>query len=302
MDKRVSVIIPSYGSNTDPCRAIDSVLSQDYGNIEIVIVDDNGAGTEQQLKNKLLIEKYNGDDRVHYLVHDVNKGGSAARNTGARASSGEYLCFLDDDDEFADKTKIRLQMKAAESLGAVWAGTYSSLKIFHGNTFLRMIPATRSGEVLEEFICGNLSIGTAAPVITRRSYEAIGGFEESFKRHQDWEFYCRLMDRFRLKAVPEVFYHRCYKPDVKRKSAETRLEYMDKYVSFMKKELKSLPAEKLNRLMKRKYVSVILAFLREKQFGRALEICKANDYAISDYAFLVMSLVGYMKKKALKTM
>lgn len=302
MSKKVSVIIPSYGTNTDPCRAIDSVLNQDYPNVDVYLVDDNGAGTEQQRKNAAVLKKYADNPRVHYLIHDVNKGGSVARNTGARASDGDYLCFLDDDDELADATKISKQMNASENLGPDWAGTYSSLKIFNGDRFLRMIPATNSGYVLEEFILGDMSIGTAAPVITRLSFDTIGGFEESFKRHQDWEFYCRLMDRFKLKAVPEAYYHRYYKTDVKRKTAETRRGYMDKYVSFMKQQLKSLPQEKIELLMKRKYVSVIFAFLREKQYGKAREICRDNGYRFADYLYLIKEAGIYVKKKLLKEM
>ena len=300
MNKMVSVIIPSFGSNTNPCRAIDSVLSQDYRHVEVYIVDDNGADTEQQIRNAELLMKYKDEPRVHYLIHDVNRGGSAARNTGARASKGDYLCFLDDDDEFADKSKISKQIKASEGLSDEWAGTYSSLKIFNGDKFLRTISASSSGYVLEEFIYGDMSIGTAAPIITRSSYDSIGGFEESFKRHQDWEFFCRLMDRYKLKAVPEAFYHRYYKTDVKRKSAQIRLEYMNKYVAFMRKELKSLPQDKLDQLMKRKYVSVIFSYLREKHVIRALKICRNNRFKFADYIYLINEAVIYAKNKAAK--
>lgn len=298
--KKVSVIIPSYGANTDPCRAIDSVLNQDYNEVDVYIVDDNGIGTEQQLSNALLLKKYETDERVHYITHETNLGGSAARNTGVRASDGDYVCFLDDDDEFADRTKISKQMKAAVRLGNDWAGTYSSLKIFKGNVYLRTISASSSGYVLEEFIQGDMSIGTAAPIITRQSYESIGGFEESFKRHQDWEFFSRLFDKYKIKAVPEAFYHRYYKIGVKRKTAETRLNYMDKYVSYMKKELKSLPGKKLNLLMKRKYTSVIFAFMKEKQFGRAMQICKSQKYNGLDYLYLLGEFCNYATQKALK--
>ena len=75
---------------------------------------------------------------------------------------------------------------------------------------------------------------------------------------------------------------------------------MDKYVAFMKQELKSLPKKRLNKLMKQKYVSVIFSFLREKQFGRALEICKANGYTFSDYCFLFKEMIGFVLMKASK--
>lgn len=302
MKTKVSVIIPSYGDNTDPCRAVNSVLNQDYDNLEVIVVDDNGFGTKQQIINASLFKQYNEESRVHYIIHEVNRGGSVARNTGVKASTGEYLCFLDDDDEFADRTKISKQMQLAVQLNEEWAGTYSSLKIFKGDQFLRTVLASNSGYVLDEFMRGEMSIGTAAPIITRESYDNVGGFEESFKRHQDWEFYCRLMDRFKLKAVPDAFYHRYYKIDTKRKTAETRQEYMDKYVAFMKKELKSLPEKRLNTLLKRKYVSVIFAFMREKQIKKAMTICRNNKYVFSDYLFLTKELVKYVTQKITKKM
>ena len=49
---RVSVIIPTYGNNTNPERAIDSVFSQDYLQVEVIVVDDNGEGTKQQKRIK----------------------------------------------------------------------------------------------------------------------------------------------------------------------------------------------------------------------------------------------------------
>lgn len=295
--KKVSIIIPSYGKHSDPCRAIDSVLNQDYDNIEVILVDDNGEGSEQQLQNARKMSQYSQDSRVKYIVHGLNKGGSAARNTGVYASDGAYLCFLDDDDELADKSKVRKQMEIASKLNEEWAGTYSSLNLYRGDRFLCTISASSSGDVLQEFIEGDMSIGTAAPIISRESFDSVNGFDESFERHQDWEFFCRLMDKYKLKAVPDTSYNRYYKTDVKRKSAEKRLEYMDKYVSAMTKELKSLPPKKLARLMRRKYVSVLFAFLKEKKLNKAISICKKNGYTISDYLYLSRELGKHAIKK-----
>ncbi len=295
--KKVSVIIPSYGSGSNPCRAVDSVLAQDYENIEAVIVDDNGKGSNQQLKNVKLFERYINNSKVKYIVHDVNKNGSAARNTGARASDGDYLCFLDDDDEFTDISKISLQMKAADKLGDDWAGTYSSLVVYKDGKLLNSCAAGPSGYILVEMIRDKLSIGTGAPLISRKSYEAIGGFNESFLRHQDWEFFARLLDRYKLMAVPEASYSRYYKADTKRKDADTRLEYMDKYVSYMYQEIKSISPQKLSKLMKEKYSGVILGYLGEKNFSAVLEICKKHHFNINDYLSVFASALSVSAKK-----
>ena len=113
---RVSVIIPTYGNNTNPERAIDSVFSQDYLQVEVIVVDDNGEGTKQQKKNQIIFEKYKGNKAFKYIVCKDNNGGSTARNIGVKASSGEYVCFLDDDDVFSNKDKLRLQIEASKTL------------------------------------------------------------------------------------------------------------------------------------------------------------------------------------------
>lgn len=95
----VSVIIPTYKRATTLLDAIRSVLNQTYKNIEIVIVDDNGKGTYEQLETERLLKQYIENQQIIYIVHEYNKNGSAARNTGLMASHGAYINFLDDDDK-----------------------------------------------------------------------------------------------------------------------------------------------------------------------------------------------------------
>jgi glycosyltransferase involved in cell wall biosynthesis len=295
----VSVIIPSYGSNTDPCRAVDSVLTQDYPYIEVIVVDDNGAGSSQQISNEMDLNKYIDDPRFKYIVHEVNKGGSAARNTGVLASHGDYLCFLDDDDELSDKSKISLQMKATEHLTDDWAGTYSSYKIYKGDKFVRNITAKTSGKIVDKYIKGDIRIGTAAPIIKKTAFYAIGGFDESFKRHQDWEFFTRLTDVYKIMAVPEAFYNRYYKIDVEKRTGETRLEYMDKFVSSMKAQIKSIQPEKLNSLLKKRYVPIIFSLLKEGKKEKAKVIIKTQNFGIKEYLLMLKVAFLYFWKRVI---
>ena len=95
----VSVIIPTYKRSDFLCTTIDSVLAQTYPNIEIIVVDDNGLGTTFQQATEKRLLPYIRMKQINYICHEVNKNGSAARNTGFRASHCEYINFLDDDDE-----------------------------------------------------------------------------------------------------------------------------------------------------------------------------------------------------------
>lgn len=295
---RVSIIIPSYGENTEPCRAIDSVFAQNYEDVEVIVVDDNGMGTVQQLKNQALFQKYDGNSRFKYIIHETNRGGSVARNTGAKACSGNYLCFLDDDDFFSDVDKIKKQIQVDKTLDDTWAGTYSSLHKYLGDKSIREIEAKQSGTIVEDFIRGETSIGTAAPIIRRACYDDIGGFDGSFRRHQDWEFFARLTDRYQLKAVPEAYYDRSYKSDVARRSIESRIANMDKYVAKMRESIKSIPPRKLESLMKKKYISIVFALFKQKDFKTARKIMKNNKFGIKEYAKMCTSVFSYIRNRA----
>jgi glycosyltransferase involved in cell wall biosynthesis len=91
----VSVVIPTYNRASFLRRAIESVLSQDYPGKEVVVVDD--ASTDETEKE---IAPWARDQGAVWVRHESNRGESAARNTGIRASRGAYLVFLDSDDYF----------------------------------------------------------------------------------------------------------------------------------------------------------------------------------------------------------
>ena len=99
----VSVIIPTHNRGEMLRRAIDSVLSQTYKDFELIIVSDGSADETDKV-----IVSYT-DPRIRFLKHDKSRGASAARNTGIRASIGQYIAFLDDDDEWTlDKLEVQV--------------------------------------------------------------------------------------------------------------------------------------------------------------------------------------------------
>ena len=95
----ISVVIPTYNRKELLKRSIDSVINQTIKPSEIIIVDDgSNDGTEAMVKKKYDSLK---------LIQQKNKGASAARNSGIKASSGEWICFLDSDDEWKnDKSSL----------------------------------------------------------------------------------------------------------------------------------------------------------------------------------------------------
>ena len=95
MSELVSVIVPAFNavSRIRPC--LESIIAQDYGDIEIIVVDDASLdGTGEEARE--IMEALGQDYRV--ITHDSNKGVSSSRNTGIEAAKGEYICFVDGDD------------------------------------------------------------------------------------------------------------------------------------------------------------------------------------------------------------
>lgn len=94
----ISVIIPTYNRKSYLVEAIDSVLKQNYSNIEILIVDDNSIdGTEE-----LIRDNYKNYDNIYYFKNNTNKGPGYNRLKGFNKSKGKYIVFLDDDDYYTD--------------------------------------------------------------------------------------------------------------------------------------------------------------------------------------------------------
>jgi glycosyltransferase involved in cell wall biosynthesis len=97
----VSVIIPVYNGADCLAEAIESVLNQTYQNFEIIIVDDGSTDTSRHIVREFF------DSRIIYIENEVNRGADAARNIAIKASKGEILFFLDQDDIFHPEKLMR---------------------------------------------------------------------------------------------------------------------------------------------------------------------------------------------------
>ena len=96
---RISIIVPVYNVESYITRCFNSIKEQDYtNNLECIFIDDCGTDNSIEILKKL-IENYEGNIEFRILSHNINRGLSAARNTGIANSKGNYLYFLDSDDE-----------------------------------------------------------------------------------------------------------------------------------------------------------------------------------------------------------
>lgn len=195
--KKVSVLIPTYKSTDTLVRAIDSVLNQSYSNFEVIVVDDNDPNSEFRAKTEAFMKRYTDNSRVKYLKHSANKNGSAARNTAFRASSGDYIAFLDDDD-FYLKNKIEYQVNYLEQYPQ-YGGCYC-WRIEKG----KEIKGMYQGDFSYELLALIFTPYTSAIMIRRECYERLNGFDESYYRHQDFEFLLRFFKFYQMGYIPYI--------------------------------------------------------------------------------------------------
>lgn len=208
MDTLVSVIIPTYKREFSVLnRALNSVLNQTHLNLEIIIVDDFPKTPEQ---NTILkeINKLN-DSRIKYIEHEVNKGACAARNTGIMNANGEYIAFLDDDDEWLpEKVKLQLASFDDEEVGLVYTDSYTIKEISHkSRVSVRSHPV--EGWVFTKLLKKNYIGSTSFVMIKREVFNTVGLFDTSMLSAQDAEMWLRISKSYKVRHInkPLVNYY-----------------------------------------------------------------------------------------------
>ncbi len=204
---RVSVIIPTYKRPKNLRNALMSVLEQDYKDIEIIVISDNGLDSEYNAETREIVNalKDTSDHcEVILLEHSVNRNGAAARNTGILYSSGEYICFLDDDDIYLPgrlSKSIEVLISKKKTVGAVYCGY-----LWRNSTETnpdRFKPGNLTREILlMEYDSHYLHTTTAT--YRREAVLNLNGFDETYGRHQDLEFNLRFFDQYGMGVVEEA--------------------------------------------------------------------------------------------------
>jgi O-antigen biosynthesis protein len=194
-EPKVSVILPTYNRMRVLPRAVASVLSQTFRDLELILVDDASTDGTADWVKKL------DDPRVRYLGHPTNKGGAAARNTGLAAARGDLVAFQDSDDEWAPG-KLALQVAALESHPE--AGVSYGACLRQGDGRSMVIPETpRQGDLSTTILLRN-PVPMMTAVVRRHVALRAGPFDEALPRLQDWEYWIRVAQLTRFHYVDHV--------------------------------------------------------------------------------------------------
>ncbi|WP_185147947.1 glycosyltransferase family A protein [Peribacillus simplex] len=269
MSSLVSVIIPTFGKPERLKYAIDSVLVQDYSPLEIIIVDDNGEGTENQIETQKIINNYLSKvNNLKYICHATNKNGSVARNTGIKEAKGEYIALLDDDDVFSPE-KITRQVQAIGSLGGEYRACYVSFSIFFPDGRKKNVITYSHPDVSLGILNRSLDIPSSSLMFTKSAWEKIGGFDESFNRHQDWEFIVRLGIICEFINVPSISMDRIICRRNSPKDPETALIYREHFLRKMKKYISNYSRVIQKEIKYIHRIDIIIEYIKNRKYYRA---------------------------------
>lgn len=198
MEKLVSIILPTYNgaSRGFLADAIKSVLNQTYKKFELLIIDDGSTDNTKEL-----CANYP-DPRVKYFYQE-NTGVSVARNNGIQKSSGEFICFLDDDDMWLEE-KLEKQIKLSQKKD--FGLSFTSLEIISqdGQRTGAVGGKNATGNVFEEMLVANLVNCTSSVMVPRGVLEEIGFFKEHLAYAEDYDLWLRIAKKYPLHSIPEV--------------------------------------------------------------------------------------------------
>lgn len=205
MKPTISVVIPTYNRSHFIKRAVHSALAQTYQDLEVIVVDDHS--TDDTVKE--VTDLSSGDDRVRYLHHSVNRGAQAARNTGIRAAQGQYIAFLDSDDEWLPhklEKQVQFITRGPEELGVVYCG-YRIVRA--GNFPPKDECFNLQGNIYHHLLSGYGLGPTSILLVKKKALEAINLFDESVLAYQEWDTSIRLAKYYEFGYVPNslVLYH-----------------------------------------------------------------------------------------------
>jgi glycosyltransferase involved in cell wall biosynthesis len=199
---RVSCIIAVYNGDSYLHEAIESVLSQTYSNMELIVVNDGSTDRTAEV-----IGRYGGRIRA---LHQENRGVSVARNRGVEMSTGELLCFLDADDVF-DVRKTEVQVDVLQADPQLDLCDCHSLNFWSPDIPPEVL--CRDSRYVQPFWREPAPGHIISWLFRRRLWDRVGGFALDLRYAEDVDWFSRARDlSMRRATVPDVLVHRRLHP------------------------------------------------------------------------------------------
>jgi pentatricopeptide repeat protein len=267
----VSVIMVTRNRASLIGRAINSVLAQTYQNIELIIFD--GASTDNTTEVVMSFE----DSRIIYKSLQENISVPETIWMAFETSKGEYIAFLDDDDEYLP-TKIEKEVSLFESLDDSYGLVYCWFRRFDirtGRVFKEHKTELR-GDVHVEVVSDPVVSGTPIIMLRRSVFKEMRGWRNDMGIVSDWEFCARVCQKYRVDYVPEILVN-CYEhhgvhqmtfdKDYYKSKDEKLVKFHTMFLDEFKEVFEKHPIRKEPH-----YNALIISYLRLREWKKALSI------------------------------
>ena len=203
---RVSVVIPTHNRSHLVTRAIESVLAQTYRGFELVVVDDASSDNTADVVGRI------DDPRLRYVRLPKNRGESGAQNAGIAEARGEWVAFLDDDDEWLPG-KLECQLARVDELADAQIGAVlcrCSVRTEDGIRAPQRRGELPEGEITDNLLAHKQLMTPSVYMAKRSALLAAGGFDETMRWAQDQDLWLRLSQagcHFAVVPQPLVIYN-----------------------------------------------------------------------------------------------
>jgi glycosyltransferase involved in cell wall biosynthesis len=266
----VSIVIPTYKGSNVVGKAIQSALIQTYHNVEVIVVDDNAPESMERNETEMTVTPFLSDSRFVYLKHEKNMNGATARNTGIRYAHGEFIAFLDDDDTFLP-TKIEKQVHFLTS-----NPVFNAVYCFAQRNGVKIETKPYEGDATRELLLMNTKMFTPSLMFRKEALNKINGFDESFRRHQDYELLLRFFkEKYRIGCLREYLLELGTGGNNNIPNSKSLLEIKESFLKKFSTYINSI--EKVEPGFRKKiyalhYGSLLVPYLQEHEFYKALNL------------------------------
>ena len=286
----ITIIIPTYNRANLLSRAIKSVLNQTFKDFELIVVDDGSTDNTAEVIKKFQEQ----DKRIRYIQHDKNKGTAATRNIGIKAAKGEYIAFLDSDDEwFPEKLEKQVSLfehSLRKNLGFV-SCNYLEFYSESGREVLYRVPRHKSS--LKVLLESNTLCNSSNVMIKKEVFDNVGHFDEKIKIGEDWDMWIRIAQKYNFDFVEEpLFKYYIHQNNIMKTTSNLRKEKDIEYIFQKYKEYYKADPKLYSIRLRYEGTSYIL--VGEARKGRECFIKSIKKYPlnIKSYLYFLLSFGG----------
>jgi len=269
----ISVVIPTHKRPALLKRAIESVLNQTVLPFEILIVDDIGSDDSKEV-----VKSFN-QGFLRYIHNEDGQGASSSRNLGAQLAEGEFIAFLDDDDEWLpSKIEKQLNLIKKNSLDAC----FSQIQVRYENTDITYTTKSKKDKnYATDILMENFIGATISSIISKKAFLDVGGFDINYDAREEYDLWIKLITNNYSFDIIEEPLAVSYRSLESRQRISSNIESYITAMDRLNKKHKAIVDSQLNEKQKKVRTKVQYEFLAAQEASIGLRKESVKYYAKS---------------------